>query len=59
MKTASQEIHMLQRIEKLEKQNRRFKVAGTFGVILAGALLIMGQASTQNRIIGSAGFCSC
>ena len=34
-----------QRLEKLERQNRRMKLAGVGTLVIAGAFLLMGQAS--------------
>jgi len=36
---------ILQRLEKLERQNRRMKLAGLGALIIAGAILLMGQTS--------------
>ena len=41
---------MLNRLERLEKQNSRFKQTGTWAVILAGSLLLMGQAPASRRV---------
>jgi hypothetical protein len=41
------ETSVLERLEKLERQNRRFKRAGLVVMLLAGATLLIGQAKSQ------------
>lgn len=44
---------ILQRLEKLERQNRRMKLAGLGAIVIAGAFFLMGQASgprTQDEV---------
>jgi len=38
------------RVEKLERQNRRLKQAGAVALIIAAAVLLMGQASTSRTV---------
>lgn len=41
---------MMNRLERLEKQNRSFKQIGTLGLILIGSVLLMGQASPKRTV---------
>jgi hypothetical protein len=41
------ETSVLQRLETLEKQNRRLKRAGLVAMVLAGGMLLIGQAKPQ------------
>ena len=41
---------VVERLEKLEKQNRRLKQAGAVALILAAAVLLMGQASPNRTV---------
>ena len=41
---------VMNRLEKLEKQNRRFKQIGTLALILLGSVLLMGQTSPRRTI---------
>src|SRR3989338_10400780 len=41
---------VMKRLEKVEKQNRRFKQIGALALILAGSVLLMGQASPQRTV---------
>lgn len=45
--------NLLARVEKLERQNRRMKLGGLGALVIAGAFLLMGQASgprTQDEV---------
>ena len=42
---------MLRRLEKVEKENRRFKKVAIVGMVIVGAALAMGQAASKTRII--------
>ena len=50
-KPNSRSNELLQRLEKLEDQNRRFKKLGILGIVILVAALIMGQAASKTRII--------
>lgn len=41
---------VLERLAKLERQNRRFKRAGLVAMVLAGATLLLGQATPQWKV---------
>lgn len=41
---------VLARLDKLERQNRRLKQAGAVVLVLAAALLLMGQASPNRTV---------
>jgi hypothetical protein len=41
---------MMNRLERLEKQNRRFKQIGALALILAGSVLLMGQAPVTRTV---------
>lgn len=41
---------VLERLENLERQNRRFKRAGLAAMVLAGATLLIGQATSQWKV---------
>ena len=41
--------NVLERLEKLGKQNRRLKRAGLLALTAVGALLLMGQATPKSR----------
>lgn len=41
---------ILRRIERLERQNRRMKLAGLGALVIAGAFLLMGQASGPHTL---------
>ena len=41
---------MLERLEMLERQNRWFKRVGLVALVLAGALLLLGQVQTSPRV---------
>ena len=41
---------MIERLEKLERQNRRMKQAGAAVLVLAAAVLLMGQASPNRTV---------
>ena len=47
---ASEKQTPADRIEKLERQNRRMKQAGTIALVLAGAVLLMGQAPATRTV---------
>ena len=42
---------VLERVEKLERQNRKLKSTGLIALIAIGGLLLMGQASSKSRTI--------
>ena len=42
---------VLERVEKLERQNRKLKSTGLIALIAIGGLLLMGQTSLQRRTI--------
>jgi len=42
---------VMQRLEKLEKQNRRLRVGGGAFLLVAASLLLMGQAAPQSKTI--------
>ncbi len=41
---------VMNRLEQLEKQNRRFKQIGALALILAGSVLLMGQAPATRTV---------
>ena len=41
---------VIERLEELEKQNRRMKHVGTIAVIVAGVALLMGQAAQKKTV---------
>jgi len=41
---------MMNRLERLEKQNRRFKQVGALAMIVAGSVLLMGQAPASRTV---------
>ena len=41
---------MMNRLERLEKQNRRFKQIGSLALILLGSVLLMGQAAPRRTV---------
>jgi hypothetical protein len=47
---------VLERLEKLERQNRRFKLAGVVALIALGALVLMGQTQPEGRTIRAGEF---
>jgi hypothetical protein len=52
MESYSQGLEQIQgRLLKLEKQNRRFKQLGAVALIVAAALLVMGQASAPRKTV--------
>ena len=44
------EASVLQRLANLERQNRRFKRTGLAAMVLAGATLLIGQATPQWKV---------
>jgi len=44
---------VIERLEKLERQNRRMKQVGAAALILAAAVLLMGQANPNRKIVAS------
>lgn len=47
---------VLQRVEKLERQNRKIKKTGILAAVIVVAALMMGQAASKTRIIEAQGF---
>lgn len=47
---------IVQRLEKIEKQNRTMKCAGLAVLIGVGSIVLMGQASPQSRTIDAEAF---
>ena len=51
METANGESgSLIERVERLEKQNRRMKQVGAAALLLAGALFLMGQAAPKRTV---------
>lgn len=48
--TAPEVSALTERIEKLEKQNRKFKQAGAVALVLVASLLLMGQAAQKKTV---------
>jgi len=47
----TQDLHSLaERVDKLERQNRRLKLVGVGALLFAGAILLMGQRSPTNTV---------
>lgn len=44
---------LVRRVEKLERQNRRLKLLGAGVLLLAGSVLVMGQAPSNRTIVAS------
>ena len=47
---ATQSKNITEHLEKLERQNRRMKQAGVVALIIAAAVLLMGQASPNRTV---------
>ena len=57
MQSHSQDLEQIQsRLLKLEKQNRRFKQLGAMLLIVAAALLLMGQSATPAKKVEASEF---
>ena len=41
---------LMERLEKLEKQNRRLKQVGAVALVLAASILLMGQAPARRTV---------